>query len=156
MSNGKTNVGTHNNSSTKENKSNGNGNNNTGNGNNNSHKLSPEAKARYERNKEFREKKQKYISLDSLYNVPRTFKFYPDKVEEKETEYKGDVISRIQYTVTEPSSKYPNIEKYLSLSNARATELIDTKIYEEGQTLLTIWKKGQGLQTQYFVESAAA
>jgi hypothetical protein len=148
MSNGKSN-GTN---SAKDNKNNENG--KDENRNKSTSEVSSEAKARYEKNKEFREKKQKYISLESLINNPKIFKFYPDKIEEKEQEYKGDVISRIQYTVTEPTSKFPNIEKFLSLSNARATELIDTKIFEEGKTTLKIWKKGQGMQTLYFVEAA--
>jgi hypothetical protein len=117
--------------------------------------LSPEALERYRKNKEFREKKQKFISLDTLYNNPTKFQFYPDKIEEVEVEYEGKVVSKIQYTVTEPDGAYPNMEKYLGLTSAKATELIDTKIFEEGQTLLKIWKKGQGKKTEYFVESAA-
>jgi len=126
--------------------------NNNGNGQMN---LSPEAQERYRKNKEFREKKQKFISLDTLYNNPTKFQFYPDKIEEVEAEYEGKVISKIQYTVTAPDSAYPNMEKYLGLTSTKATEQIDHKIFEEGQTLLKIWKKGQGKKTEYFVESAA-
>jgi len=129
-----------------------NSNNNNGNGHMN---LSPKALERYRKNKEFREKKQKFISLDTLYNNPRIFQFYPDKVEEVEVEYEGKIVSKIQYTVTEPDSAYPNMEKFLGLTSTKATELIDTKIFEEGKTLLKIWKKGQGKKTEYFVEAAA-
>jgi hypothetical protein len=46
------------------------------------------------------------------------------------------------------------MERFLGLTSAKATELIDTKIFEEGKTLLKIWKKGQGKKTEYFVEAA--
>lgn len=90
-----------------------------------------------------------------MYNNPTKFRFYPDKIEEVEVEYEGKIVSKIQYTVTEPNSAYPDMEKFLGLTSAKATELIDTKIFEEGKTLLKIWKKGQGKKTEYFVEAAA-
>ncbi len=90
-----------------------------------------------------------------MYNNPTKFQFYPDKIEEVEVEYEGKIVSKIQYTVTEPDSTYPNMEKFLGLTSTKATELIDTKIFEEGKTLLKIWKKGQGKKTEYFVEAAA-
>lgn len=76
-----------------------------------------------------------------MYNNPTKFQFYPDKIE-VEVEYEGKVISEIQYTVTAPDSAYPNMEKYLGLTSTKATEQTDHKIFEEGQTLLKIWKKG--------------
>lgn len=138
-------------SNTKEVRENSNSNNNNSDGHMN---LSAKALERYRRNKEFREKKQKFISLDTLYNNPRIFQFYPDKIEEVEVEYEGKIIQKIQYTVTEPNSAYPDMERFLGLTSAKATELIDTKIFEEGKTLLKIWKKGQGKKTEYFVEAA--
>jgi hypothetical protein len=47
------------------------------------------------------------------------------------------------------------MERFLGLTSTKATELIDTKIFEEGKTVLKIWKKGQGKKTEYFVEAAA-
>lgn len=50
-----------------ENSANSSSNKNNNNGNDYTN-LSPEALERYRKNKEFREKKQKFISLDALYN----------------------------------------------------------------------------------------
>ena len=90
-----------------------------------------------------------------MYNNPRKFRFYPEKIEVVEAEYEGKIISKIQYTVTEPDSAYPEMERFLGLTSAKATEQIDKKIFEENKTLLKIWKKGQGKKTEYFVEDAA-
>jgi hypothetical protein len=48
------------------------------------------------------------------------------------------------------------MERFLGLTSDRATELIDTKIFEEGKTLLKVWKKGQGKKTEYFMSDAVA
>jgi hypothetical protein len=115
-------------------KSTGNNTDSSSNSNRNGHtNLSPEVLERYRKNKEFREKKRKFISLDTLYNNPTKFQFYPDKIEEVEVEYEGKIVSKIQYTVTEPDSAYPNMERFLGLTSAKATEIIDTKIFEEGK-----------------------
>jgi hypothetical protein len=48
------------------------------------------------------------------------------------------------------------MERFLGLTSAKATELIDKKIFEQHKTLLKIWKKGQGKKTEYFVEDAVS
>ena len=90
-----------------------------------------------------------------MYNNPTKFQFYPDKIEEVEVEYEGKIVSKIQYTVTEPDSAYPDMEKFLGLTSAKATEQSRHKDIRRRQDIAENLEERSGQENRVLCRAAA-
>jgi hypothetical protein len=108
--------------------------------------LSIKAKENLQRNAELRRRDNKFIKLQS--GEKKTLQFFPEKIEQVESEFNGKKSMRFRYTVIEQGSSN-NQENYLEVGK-RTFEKIDS-FPVKGTTKFNVQRFGSGVDTRYHV-----
>ena len=110
--------------------------------------LSNKAKENLQRNAELRQRDNKFIKLQS--GDKKILQFFPEKIEQVQSEFNGKKSMRFRYTVIEEEGNNGiNQERYLEVGK-RTSEEIDSFLIE-GTTKLKIQRFGSGMDTRYHV-----